>query len=133
MEILLLGRRENFHSRIHLEHVMKPARVVTMAVREDDKIESGQVHAKRRHVGGKIIEASASVEEDTLAAVFNEICAQCLQHKMPDGSIRHVFSCFNQDQALDRVDWQGLNDRLRQNSIQENLTARWIRRCRSTA
>ena len=52
---------------------------------------------------------------------------------MPDGSIRHVFSCFNQDQELDRVDWQGLNDRLRQNSVQENLTARWIRRCRSTA
>ena len=54
---------------------------------------------------------------------------------MPDGSIRHVFSCFNQDQELelDRVDWQGLNDRLRQNSVQENLTARWICRCRSTA
>ena len=97
------------------------------------------------------------------------------------------FSCLNQDQELDRVEWQGLreaeianipflaalagalrrcsllvwlatrrserlalhpasapkngilvisaslNDRLRQNSVQENRTARWIRRCRSTA
>ena len=69
-----------------------------------------------------------------MQCMMKEICAQCLQpHTMPDGSIRHVFSCFNQDQELDRVDWQGQNNRLRQNSVQENLTARWICRCRSTA
>jgi hypothetical protein len=49
---------------------------------------------------------------------------------MADGTTRYVFSCFNQDQELDRVDWQGLNDRLRQNSVQEKLTARWIATCR---
>ncbi len=69
-----------------------------------------------------------------MQCMMKEICAQCLQpHTMPDGSIRHVFSCFNQDQELDRVDWQGLNDRLRQNAVQEKLTARWISRCRATA
>ena len=69
-----------------------------------------------------------------MQCMMKEICAQCLQpHKMPDGSIRHVFSCFNQDQELDRVDWQGLNDRLKQNSVQEKLTARWIGRCRASA
>jgi hypothetical protein len=52
---------------------------------------------------------------------------------MPDGSVRHVFSCFNQDQELDLVDWQGLNDRLRQNVVQEKLTARWIGRWRALA
>jgi hypothetical protein len=41
----------------------------------------------------------------------------------------HVFSCFNQDQDLDRVDFAGLRDRLSQNSLQEKLTARWIARC----
>jgi len=66
-----------------------------------------------------------------MQCMMKEICGQCLQpHKMPDGSIKYVFSCFNQDQDLDRVDWPRLNDRLRQNTVQEKLTARWIARCR---
>ena len=69
-----------------------------------------------------------------MQCMMKEICAQCLQpHRMPDGSTRYVFSCFNQDQDLDRVDWRGLNDRLRQNGVQEKLTARWIARCRQGA
>ncbi len=39
-----------------------------------------------------------------------------------------VFSCFNQDQALDRVDFPALHERLRQNGVQEKLTAQWIDR-----
>ena len=45
------------------------------------------------------------------------------------GERSYVFSCFNQDQPLDEVDWPGLNARLRQNSVQEKLTAQWIARC----
>ena len=58
-------------------------------------------------------------------------CAQCLQpHRDPDtGKVSYVFSCFNQDQPLDRVDWPGLDQRLRQNSVQEKLTAQWISHC----
>ena len=37
-----------------------------------------------------------------------------------------MFSCFNQDQALDDVDFAALDLRLRQNSVQEKLTAQWI-------
>jgi hypothetical protein len=40
-----------------------------------------------------------------------------------------VFSCFNQDQELDRVDFGALQERLRQNLLQEKLTAQWIDRC----
>jgi hypothetical protein len=40
-----------------------------------------------------------------------------------------VFSCFNQDQSLDRVDWSTLDSRLRQNSLLEKVTAQWIDRC----
>jgi len=40
-----------------------------------------------------------------------------------------VFSCLNQDQDLDMVDFASLNSRLRQNSVQEKLTALWIKRC----
>ena len=41
---------------------------------------------------------------------------------------RVVFSCFNQDQALDRVDFPALHERLAQNGVQEKLTAQWIDR-----
>ena len=39
-----------------------------------------------------------------------------------------VFSCFDQDQPLDHVDWGVLNQRLGQNSLQEKLTRLWIAR-----
>ncbi len=60
-----------------------------------------------------------------------EICGQCLQlHGNPVASERCiVFSCLNQDQDLDMVDFASLNSRLRQNSVQEELTALWIKRC----
>ena len=34
-----------------------------------------------------------------------------------------------EDQPLDNVDWPALNQRLRQNSVQEKLTAEWIDHC----
>jgi hypothetical protein len=40
-----------------------------------------------------------------------------------------VFSCFNQDQDLDSVDFAALSERLKQNSLQEKITSQWIRRC----
>ena len=69
-----------------------------------------------------------------MQCMMKEICAQCLQpHVMADGTTRYVFSCFNQDQDLDRVSWPALNERLRQNSVQEKLTAKWIATCRAVA
>ncbi len=66
-----------------------------------------------------------------MQCMMKEICAQCLQtHIDPvTGKTRYVFSCFNQDQPLDNVDWNGLNQRLRQNSVQEKLTAEWLDYC----
>jgi hypothetical protein len=63
--------------------------------------------------------------------MMKEICAQCLQqHKDPKtGEETVVFSCFNQDQSLDRVDFGNLRTRLSQNGVQEKLTAQWIDRC----
>ena len=37
-----------------------------------------------------------------------------------------VFSCFNQDQDLDRVDFANLHARLRQNSVQEKISNLWF-------
>jgi NADPH-dependent glutamate synthase beta subunit-like oxidoreductase/NAD(P)H-flavin reductase len=66
-----------------------------------------------------------------MQCMMKEICAQCLQpHVDPaSGKVSYVFSCFNQDQPLDCVDWKALADRLGQNSLQEKLTAQWIDRC----
>ncbi len=66
-----------------------------------------------------------------MQCMMKEICAQCLQpHKDPvTGAVTYVFSCFNQDQLLDSVDFAALNERLTQNSLQEKLTATWIQQC----
>ena len=68
-----------------------------------------------------------------MQCMMKEICAQCLQpHRDPDsGKLSYVFSCFNQDQPLDVVDFAALEGRLAQNGVQEKLTAQWIRRCRA--
>jgi NADPH-dependent glutamate synthase beta subunit-like oxidoreductase/NAD(P)H-flavin reductase len=65
-----------------------------------------------------------------MQCMMKEICAQCLQpHIDPETGARSVvFSCFNQDQGLDRVDFPALSERLRQNSLAEKLTALWIDR-----
>jgi hypothetical protein len=66
-----------------------------------------------------------------MQCMMKEICAQCLQpHRDPvTGQETVVFSCFNQDQKLDDVDWSSLNARLHQNGVQEKLTRLWIDRC----
>jgi NADPH-dependent glutamate synthase beta subunit-like oxidoreductase/NAD(P)H-flavin reductase len=66
-----------------------------------------------------------------MQCMMKEICAQCLQpHVDPaTGKTTYVFSCFNQDQLLDQVDFAALAQRLAQNGVQEKLTALWIGRC----
>ncbi len=65
-----------------------------------------------------------------MQCMMKEVCAQCLQPQTDPitGARSVVFSCFNQDQALDRVDFPALNERLRQNALAEKLTAQWIDR-----
>jgi NADPH-dependent glutamate synthase beta subunit-like oxidoreductase/NAD(P)H-flavin reductase len=66
-----------------------------------------------------------------MQCMMKEICAQCLQqHKNPiTGEETVVFSCFNQDQQMDLVDFASLRTRLSQNGVQEKLTKQWIDRC----
>jgi NADPH-dependent glutamate synthase beta subunit-like oxidoreductase/NAD(P)H-flavin reductase len=63
-----------------------------------------------------------------MQCMMKEICAQCLQrHVDPHtGEESFVFSCFNQDQSLDRVDFSNLNERLKANSVQEKLSNLWL-------
>jgi len=66
-----------------------------------------------------------------MQCMMKEICAQCLQPHVDaeTGEESVVFSCFNQDQPLDLVDFEALAARLGQNAVQEKLTAQWIDRC----
>ena len=65
-----------------------------------------------------------------MQCMMKEICAQCLQRHVDKETGKEfvVFSCFNQDQPLDLVDFSCLNDRLSQNSLQEKVTKLWIDR-----
>jgi NADPH-dependent glutamate synthase beta subunit-like oxidoreductase/NAD(P)H-flavin reductase len=59
-----------------------------------------------------------------MQCMMKEVCAQCLQRHVDPATGREefIFSCYNQDQELDRVDFANLNARLRQNSVQEKIS-----------
>jgi NAD(P)H-flavin reductase len=78
-------------------------------------------YLKKEHVGiGSI--------NSPMQCMMKEVCAQCLQkHVDPvTGKEEIIFSCFNQDQELDRVDFPNLAARLRQNTVQEKLASMWL-------
>ena len=66
-----------------------------------------------------------------MQCMMKEVCAQCLQRHIDPATGREkeiVFSCMNQDQLLDEMDWDNLAARLRQNTVSEKLTNLWIER-----
>ncbi|HEX4347066.1 MAG TPA: FAD-dependent oxidoreductase [Vicinamibacterales bacterium] len=78
-------------------------------------------HLKNGHT------AIASINSP-MQCMMKEVCAQCLQkHVDPaTGKESIIFSCFNQDQDMDRVDFPNLAARLRQNTVQEKLSNLWF-------
>jgi NADPH-dependent glutamate synthase beta subunit-like oxidoreductase/NAD(P)H-flavin reductase len=63
-----------------------------------------------------------------MQCMMKEVCAQCLQRHVDPATGREefIFSCYNQDQELDRVDFANLHARLRQNSVQEKISNLWF-------
>jgi NAD(P)H-flavin reductase len=63
-----------------------------------------------------------------MQCMMKEVCAQCLQkHVDPaTGKETIIFSCLNQDQPMDHVDFKNLNTRLQQNTVQEKLSSQWL-------
>lgn len=91
-----------------------------MAAVKQARREGGALHAmlKPQHVGIGSINSS-------MQCMMKEVCAQCLQkHVDPvtQEETGFVFSCFNQDQHLDEVDFRNLNERLKMNSLSEKLS-----------
>jgi NAD(P)H-flavin reductase/NADPH-dependent glutamate synthase beta subunit-like oxidoreductase len=78
-------------------------------------------HLKGSHVG------IASINSP-MQCMMKEVCAQCLQKHVDPASGKEsiVFTCFNQDQEMDRVDFPNLAARLRQNTVQEKLSSLWL-------
>jgi len=64
----------------------------------------------------------------SMQCMMKGVCAQCLcRHEDPEtGEESFVYSCNNQDQLLDEVDFSNLRQRLRQNSVQEKLSDLWL-------
>jgi NADPH-dependent glutamate synthase beta subunit-like oxidoreductase/NAD(P)H-flavin reductase len=64
----------------------------------------------------------------SMQCMMKAICAQCLQRHVDPitGTEAFVFSCVNQDQPMDQVDFRNLNARLKVNSVMEKITNRWF-------
>ncbi|PYQ28414.1 MAG: pyridine nucleotide-disulfide oxidoreductase [Acidobacteria bacterium] len=80
-------------------------------------------HLNPQHVGiGSI--------NSPMQCMMKQVCAQCLQRHVDPatGKESFVFSCFNQDQHLDEVDFTNLRARLRQNTVLEKLSNLWLTR-----
>jgi NADPH-dependent glutamate synthase beta subunit-like oxidoreductase/NAD(P)H-flavin reductase len=86
--------------------------------------------ARLKHYFRPDHKAIASINSP-MQCMMKEICAQCLQLQRDPvtGTETVVFSCYNQDQEMDRVDFPALHRRLSQNSVQEKLNKLWIDRC----
>ncbi|MGE3274261.1 MAG: FAD-dependent oxidoreductase [Vicinamibacterales bacterium] len=85
-------------------------------------------YLRKEHVGiGSI--------NSPMQCMMKEVCAQCLQRHVDPvtGQEEFIFSCYNQDQDLDRVDFTNLQARLRQNSVQEKITNLWFEHLLDTA
>ena len=78
-------------------------------------------HLSAAHVGiGSI--------NSPMQCMMKEVCAQCLQRHVDPVTKKEtfVFSCFNQDQKLDEMDWEHLHARLSQNTLEEKLSNQWL-------
>jgi NAD(P)H-flavin reductase len=71
--------------------------------------------------------AIASVNSP-MQCMLKEVCGQCLQQVRDpkSGGSHWVFSCAEQDQALECVDFAMLRDRLAQNALAERQSAAWL-------
>jgi NAD(P)H-flavin reductase/NADPH-dependent glutamate synthase beta subunit-like oxidoreductase len=80
-------------------------------------------HLSAAHVGiGSI--------NSPMQCMMKEVCAQCLQRHVDPVTKKEsfVFSCFNQDQKLDEMDWENLRARLSQNTLEEKISNQWLER-----
>src|SRR5205085_9319715 len=100
-----------------------------IAIRSDKKMEA--VKNARHGVLQPLLQpnhvAIASINSP-MQCMMKEVCAQCLQRHVDPATGKEtiIFSCLNQDQPMDHVDFKNLNTRLKQNTVQEKLSNLWL-------
>jgi NADPH-dependent glutamate synthase beta subunit-like oxidoreductase/NAD(P)H-flavin reductase len=63
-----------------------------------------------------------------MQCMMKGVCGQCLQKKKNiDGEIEYFYSCANQDQSMDEIDFEHLHARCEQNSLLEKITKLWLK------
>lgn len=122
--MLAYARGELGATPIHLDdvdHMVVIGSDRMMAAVKQARHEVLEPYLKKHH------EAIGSINSP-MQCMMKGVCAQCLcKHIDPDsGEEYFVYSCYNQDQQLDRVDFDNLHARLRQNSVQEKLSTLWL-------
>ncbi|MEB3702001.1 Putative glutamate synthase (NADPH) small subunit [Candidatus Bealeia paramacronuclearis] len=95
-----------------------------------DRMMAAVAHARESTLKNKLSPHHTAIGSinSPMQCMMKAICAQCLQaHQNPQtGEVSYVFSCVNQDQLLETLDFTMLQDRLGQNSLSEKLTKAWI-------
>lgn len=101
-----------------------------------DKMMAAVTHARHNQLKPHLNSKHTAIGSinSPMQCMMKEICAQCLQeHVDPQTSKKtYVYSCFNQDQCLDKVNFSHLDERLKQNAASERLTRQWIDYCLKT-
>jgi NADPH-dependent glutamate synthase beta subunit-like oxidoreductase/NAD(P)H-flavin reductase len=123
--MLRYGQGELGECRVPLEEVKRIIAIgsdrMMAAVKEARKTVLAS-HLREDHV------AIGSINS-TMQCMLKEICAQCLQKHVDPVTGREtkpVFSCYNQDQPLDEVDFGNLASRLKMNTVAEKLSNLWL-------
>ena len=91
----------------------------------EETVREHQAKERKQGVAGPF--ASDNGNKATLRAERDKLRASGNATTDPEtGKEEFIFSCYNQDQELDRVDFNNLQARLRQNSVQEKLSNLWF-------
>ena len=117
------------HGELGIERLYPLGKVDRIIAIGSDRMMAAVKAARRKDgvLGDLMKEGHAAIGSinSTMQCMMKEVCAQCLQkHVDPitQEETGFVFSCFNQDQALDVVDFKNLNERLKMNSLEEKLS-----------
>ena len=112
---------------VHNIQEIKLSSIDRMLVIGSDKMMAAVAYARHHSLkpffkGNQIAVCSIN---SPMQCMMKEICAQCLQRNVDPktGQEYYVYSCAEQDQDLDKVDFQCLSTRLSQNHVMEKITA----------
>jgi len=62
-----------------------------------------------------------------MQCMLKGVCSQCLQKRInDDGREEYFYSCANQDQNMDKFDFEFLHKRCEQNSLMEKVSKKYI-------